>query len=243
MTVLYSSKMATLFKSQVVDNQKVNDKFHHLVLKLNDQPFSFKSGQFVVVRVGKDIYRSYSIASYPGKMPFWEIVVDITPGGPGSVYLSGLKKGDIVETTNPRGIFTLAEDNSSTIILVATGCGISSIRAMIEELIEKRGGEKIILFWGLRHETEIFDESIFQSWQNSYSNFQYQIVISQPVNAWEGKRGHVTEHIIPQKLGCDPKTTSVYLCGGEDMVRDVSQNLKKLGLPSDKIYFEKLGVF
>lgn len=231
--------MPNFIKSQVLENTQVNGKFHHLLFELQDQSFALQSGQFVVVKVGESMYRSYSVASHPGSLPHWEIIIDITPGGPGSQFFSKLQKGDVIETTTPRGIFTLQDDGAKNVILAATGCGIASIRPMAQELLEKQGVEKVKLFWGLRYEEEIFLEEVLKNWQQQYPHFSYEIILSKPNQSWEGRKGHVTEVIFEEVKNSSQDQTSVYLCGSGEMVTDVLASLTGCGFSKDKIYFEK----
>ena len=81
------------FKHDVVSNIKLNSKFNSIKFKSESKSFIFKTGQFVAVKVNKNIFRLYSIASEPEDLPYWNMFIDITPGGPGTTYLKSLKKG------------------------------------------------------------------------------------------------------------------------------------------------------
>ncbi|MDO8498618.1 MAG: FAD-binding oxidoreductase [bacterium] len=231
--------MTNLYQSKVLENKQVNQKFHQLKFKLQGDTFAFQTGQFVVLKVGEDLYRDYSLASTPQALPQWEIVVDVTPGGPGTTYLKQLKPGETVETTSPRGVFTLQEDGAETVILGATGCGISPLKPMIEELLSGSEKKKVCLFWGLRYGSEIFLEDILGKWQKDYPNFDFKIVLSKPEAGWEGESSHVTECVIEMVGKSSKDKTSVYLCGSSEMVYDVRESLAKIDFPHDKIYFER----
>lgn len=239
LTLEYNLPMANFFKSQVLENKKINDKFHHLKFKLEGDPFDFQTGQFVVLKVGDGLLRDYSVASTPSLLPYWEMIVDVTPGGPGTTYLKTLKVGEIVETTSPRGIFIVEDDGSETVILGATGCGIASIKPMAEEILQENPQREVCLFWGLRFNNEIFLEKIFKGWKEKYPNFNFEVVLSKPETSWEGKSGHITE-CIKELAGKGSKDkVSVYLCGSSQMISDVKQSLAEINFPHDKIYFEK----
>lgn len=229
--------MVNFFKSEVLENIKVG-KFHLLKFKLLDLPFQFQVGQFVVLKVGDAIYRSYSVATLPSALPIWGMIVDISQNGPGSQFISQLKAGDIIQATQPRGIFTLKDDGAKTLVMGATGCGIASIKPMIEETLVKNIEQKVILFWGLRFEEDIFYQDQLDQLERSYPNFQYEIILSKPKEGWSGKRGHITEYIL-DFVKDKKKNTSLYLCGNGEMISGIVKSCADQGFPCDRIYFEK----
>ncbi|MEK7127769.1 MAG: hypothetical protein AAB838_03545, partial [Patescibacteria group bacterium] len=93
-------------------------------------------------------------------------------------------------------------------------------KPMTEEL-SKNKKNKIIFLWGLRFEEDIFYRELFEK----------NIVLSKPGKKWSGKTGHVTDHLV--------KADAAYLCGNQAMITDVTKTLIKMGMPKNKIYFEK----
>jgi len=228
-----------LYSSRVIKNQKLNSNFHHFFFKLQNQPFSFKPGQFVILKVSDKVFRSYSIASPPSHLPNWEMIVDITPQGPGTTYLQNLKKGDTIQTSSPTGHLSLKKDSSQNLVFIATGCGIASFKSIIQSLLEQNTQKNIHLLWGLRYPKNIFLKKTLDSWAKSSPKFSYQITLSRPPSSYLGPAGHVDQHLSPIIKKFKPHQTSFYLCGSQDMVTTLSQTLTKLDIPSKHIYFEK----
>lgn len=227
-------------QSEVLENLPLNYKFHLLRFKLKGKDiksFSFKAGQFILVAVGGSLYRAYSIASPPKQLPYWEILIDITPNGPGCKHLKGLKMGDTIKTSTPKGIFALESDGASNIIMGATGCGLASIKPIVESILEQ--GKNIHFFWGLRHEEDIFDSGFLENWKKLSPTFQYEIILSKPENGWTGKTGHINSHMV-KHIKCLPhQKTSVYLCGNSKMIADVKSLLDGIDFPKERVYFER----
>lgn len=225
--------------SEVLENKTLNYKFHLLRFKLlgNKKAFLFKPGQFILVKVEDSLFRAYSIASSPRQLPNWEILIDITPNGPGCKYLKSLKPGDIIETSTPKGIFALEKDGSKNIIMGATGCGLASIKPIVEEILDE--GKNMYLYWGLRHEEDIFDKSFLENWKSSNPNFEYEIVLSKPKGVPAGKTGHINSHMIEHIKSLPPELTSVYLCGNNEMIAEVKSRLAEMNFPQERVYFER----
>ncbi len=226
-------------KSEVLENNVLNYKFHLLRFKLkgNIKAFQFKPGQFILVKIEEKLFRAYSIASSPKELPIWELLIDITPDGPGCRYLKNLKPGDTIETSTPKGIFALEEDGSKNIIMGATGCGLASIKPIVEEILEE--GKNMYLYWGLRHEEDIFDRSFLENWKSVNPNFQYEIILSKPKEAQTGKTGHINSHMVEHIKSLPPELTSVYLCGNNEMIAEVKSKLLEMDFPQERIYFER----
>lgn len=231
--------MPTIFlTSKVISNKKLNDKFHLLLFALEDnQIFDFKPGQFTILKIDSDIYRSYSMASHPSKLPHWQILVDITPCGPGSTFLKNLKSGQVIQHSTAKGIFTLPKKPTYYNIMAATGCGLASIIPMIEDLLLKNK-QKVFLFWGLRYKKDLCLLDWLQSLTDN-RNFSYQIVLSEPPASWYGTIGHLTTPLVRFASTIPLEKLSAYLCGNQSMITDVKDALQKIIFDKKRVYFER----
>lgn len=227
-----------LFRSKVIQNKKLNHKFNLVRFKLIDHVFSFKPGQFTTLKVSNSIFRCYSIFSLPTLLPYWEIFVDITPGGPGTTFIKSLKAKNIIETLGPSGTFTCKKSGNKNFIFLATGCGLAPLKPMVENLLNSSGQPKIFLLWGLRHEKDIVLKNTLDNWIKKYPNFYSETVLSQPGKKWKGKKGHVNSYIESITKNLPINETSVYLSGNSEFIKNSLENLNNLNFPTDNIYFE-----
>lgn len=230
---------AIFFDSEVISNKKLNYKFHliQLILKKSKEIFNFQPGQFVVIKIGQHLYRSYSVASLPDKLPCWQLFVDITPGGPGSAFMKNLKPGNKIKHSFGKGTFTLKQKPAFYNIMAATGCGLASIIPMVERLV-RQTDKKVSLLWGLRHQNDL----CFLDWLDSLThnaNFNYQIVLSKPSATWKGARGYLTTLLFKLASTIPQMEQNIYLCGNQSMINDVKLILQTINFAQDKIYFEK----
>lgn len=224
---------------EVISNQVLNYKFRLLRFKTKNKGFTFEPGQFTVIKIDDAIFRCYSIYSLPHELPFWQIFVDIIPGGPGSQFLKNLAAGDKIETTKISGAFTLKKDKSQTVVFAATGCGLAALKPMIEKLLKQKDKPKIFLLWGLRHKKDIVLKDLLEDWRKKNPCFSYEIVLSQPKSDWKGKNGHITPHVIKLAKILPQDKTAIYLCGGSEFVEESQKFLLKIKFPQKRIYFEK----
>ena len=229
--------MPNFLTAQVVDNQLLSDKYRQLVLQPS-QPFAFVPGQYLSLRVAPDRLNNYSIASLPEEQNI-RLLVDTTPAGTGSRYIASLQAGEQVEFLGPLGNFVIhPEDNSQHVLFVATGSGIAPFRPMVTAYLEQVTPEvKVELYWGLRFINHLFWQEYWQALSDNYANFDYQIVLSQPEEDWQGLTGRVTDWLKTDWQVLLP--TSAYLCGNQLMIKQVKQILLDKGVAADKIYFEE----
>jgi len=222
---------------KVISNTVLNRKFNLIkLITLNPDLFDFKAGQFVTVRINKDTFRSYSIASSPSTLPYWNIFVDITPGGPGTTYLKALKKGDQIQTSTASGHFVL-ETKYPKYIFGATGCGIAPFMSIIEDLI-KYNDKEIVVIWGLRYHHEIALLSQFKHFSKANNKFSLNIILSKPEKSWRGKSGRITPHLIQSAIQSPHNYPGIYLSGSSEFIQNARNKLLKLKVPPNSIHFE-----
>jgi len=229
---------AAQFKTATAMEHKIlTDKFHQIILE-TAEPFGYQAGQYVSVKVSSERINSYSIAGRVAENRF-EILVDISPGGPGSKYFENLKAGDKVAYLGPFGNFTLRpDDGSEAMLFLGTGSGCSPLRCLIDAaLAEEHLDKPITMYFGLRHQGDIFWQGYFEDLAKKYPNFHYKLFLSQPEAGWEGKTGHLTEAIKTDFP--DAGKFSVYLCGNKPMTEEAKKLMLECGCPPERIYQEQ----
>lgn len=212
-------------------------KFHVLEF-VPEKPLQFVPGQYISVKVANDRINSYSIASHENPDQF-SLLVDTTPGGSGSKFFESLKIAEKITYLGPFGQFSLKlNDGSKQLVFLATGSGLSPIRAMIEEaLIKQNYKMPIKLYWGLTNSTDIFWVSWLESLKSKYPNFDYKIVVWKPDGGWTGSTGFITDFL--NRDFPDASGVSAYLCGNKNMIADAAAILTSHGCLNERIYTEK----
>lgn len=197
----------------------------------------FQAGQYVIFQIGPPKLRhTMSIASAPSKQREIEILQQRVPGGEGSKWFAGLTSGDRVQWVGPLGKFTLGADRLRPKVFVATGSGIAPIRSMILDYLENGGRAPVTLWWGMRHETDVFWQNEFENIKAQYSNFHATTTLSQPGIPWTGQRGRVTAHVVAGTP--DLVNAEFYLCGNRQMIVDIRKLLVDNGVAAEQILTE-----
>lgn len=200
--------------------------------------YNMKSGQFLqfIVPDGeKQVKRAYSICSTPAD-EYLEFCAKIYDDGIASQIFADAKENDVLEITPARGRFILPENLSAVeeFVFVATGTGIAPVKGLIRELLSSEGIDvPITLYFGLRHEKNIFFADYFTELAKEYLQFNFVLTLSKPSETWYGKTGRVTEYIdeiAPH--------SHVFLCGSAPMVMDMKKGLSEKGVDAAHMHFE-----
>ena len=212
-------------------------KFHSFIFE-TETPIAYKPGQYISIKVADARINSYSIATNEGENKFG-LLIDTSPGGPGSKYFDNLKAGDKISFLGPFGTFTYKPDNDvKHILFLGTGSGCAPLRCMIDDLLKTQSIKTpITLYLGLRYQTDIFWKDYFKKLSADYPNFKFILAISKPDADCQEKTGHITE-LIGQDFP-DASGMAAYLCGNMSMIGETTDILISRGMAKEKIYTEK----
>lgn len=204
--------------------------------------FEFKPGQYVIFHVPhptQKIRRSYSISTPPSDKHHFEVCVRAVAGGYGSNYVHRLRPGDSLQVEGPYGEFVLEEKSHKKILMIATGTGMSPIKSMLMHLLDTRSTRKVRLFFGVRHEDDLFYTDLFRGLKAHYPEFSYEVTLSSPnPERWSGHKGRVTDLIRRLVSPEDAQNTEVYLCGGQEMIEESKELLVARGFPESSLHNE-----
>jgi len=228
-----ASATATINTARIISKRLIAADILELRLS-KPEGFSFVAGQFTQFLIPREtgpVWRSYSIASTPAD-PYLEFCVKILPEGLGSDYLSRIEAGGQIQCKGAAGRFV--SPPPSELFFVATGVGLAPIMSLItDEIRNKKTDREIRLLFGVRHRADIFWRERLDQMAADSPNFSYVITLSQPEAGWDGSTGRVTEQLPDLAAG-----RSYYLCGSQEMVREVKTILAGRGVSDQDIHFE-----
>ena len=224
---------------------KAKQQFTEDVIELEfetSQPFHYQAGQFITFKIADKMppcFRAYSISVAPknGNNTF-ATCLKVMPGGRGSNWLNSLNIGDKIDFLGPSGKLVFQTSPEKSVLLISTGTGITPMKAIIEDQLNKGNKQKMHLIFGLRYVKDVFYKEHFENLAKKYPNFTVQYTLSRPENdLWNGSKGRVTE--ILNNTTLDPQNTEVYMCGLKDMILEVTDLLKSKGFDEKTIHDEK----
>ena len=215
-----------------------------VVLRLQlpaNQAFQFRAGQYLefILRDGRR--RSYSMATAPSKLgtpPSIELHLRHLPGGVFTDHVFGVMKDkEILRMEGPYGSFFLREESDKPIVLLASGTGLSPIKAIIEHMQVKDIRRPAVLYWGCRSRVDLYLHEWAEQAAQSMPNLRYVPVLSEPrpEDGWRGRTGLVHEAVM-QDLP-DLSGHQVYACGVPIMVESARRDfVARCALPDEEFY-------
>ena len=221
----------------VTDVEAYGDDVIHLCLALPDlDAFVYRPGQHMNVLLPDGSHRSFSMASAPnGNLA--DFHVRRIPGGRFTEdILSQVQPGDMLDVELPHGTFRYHEEDYRSIVMVATGTGLSPIKSILESLMDDPDCPPVWLYWGARTESDLYLHDAIPGWGARLYEFRYVPVLSRAGSAWPGRRGHVQHAVLDDHP--DLSEHAFYLCGSPAMIRDAKAALLGRGASVDHIYVD-----
>ncbi|BAF08628.1 fruit protein pKIWI502 [Oryza sativa Japonica Group] len=196
-------------------------------------------GQYLLIRVpGEDELKPafMAIASPPGGAAF-EFLVKTVPGTTAE-KLCGLRDGDVLELGAIMGNgFPISRinppDEAQTVLLFATGTGISPVRSLIEFGFAADQRADVRLYYGARNLQTMAYQDRFTNWEST--GLKIIPVLSRADDSWKGERGYVQDAFLKAQNIANHFSTGAVLCGQKQMSEEITSALVADGVSPDKI--------
>ena len=205
-------------------------------------------GQFVVLRLrptpdAPPLLRSYSLSGEPSDARYRVSVKRNADGVAGAYIADGVRVGDIIEMTAPRGSFTL-KPGDGPVVLLSAGIGATPVLAMLHALAAGKSLREIWWIHGARdHGEHSFAEEVrarLKALPHSHGHIRYS-------SPGPGDRPAV-DFDAPGRLGVAaleelgvPRNADFYLCGPATFMTDLPAGLARWGVTADRIHTETFG--
>ncbi|MBS1191298.1 MAG: phenol 2-monooxygenase subunit [Rhodocyclaceae bacterium] len=230
------------FSGEVVRLEDLTPTVKGIWLKL-DRPLRFQAGQYVNLEVplADGRARAFSLANSPDQPDLVELNVRIVPGGQVTTWLHGnLRVGDRLTLSGPYGRFFVRKSAAVPLVFMAGGSGLSSPKAMIDDLLAEGSDLPITLVYGQRTRGELYYHDYFEDLAARHPNFSYVPVLSHEPDdsAWRGARGFVHD-AAKAHFDNDFRGHKAYLCGPPAMIEACITTLMQGRLFERDIYMEK----
>ncbi len=226
--------------------------------KMFNQKIQYRQGR-------EEVIRAYSMASYPaeGKVvrfnvriatpPFFKGALKKgVPWGICSSYLFSLKPNDKIHLSGPFGESHMIDDERAVYFLIG-GAGSSFGRSHIFDLVEtQKTKRKIALWYGARSMRENIYEEDFTELARKYSNFSYQVVLSEPLeqdfqSGWPKNDPTKTNFLYKAfeegelKSMEAPEDCLYYVCGPPMHNKSVLKLLEDYGVSKESVVLDDFG--
>jgi ring-1,2-phenylacetyl-CoA epoxidase subunit PaaE len=206
--------------------------------------FNFISGQYITLQQkinDEMVRRAYSICSTPESGELRVAIKKVEKGVFSSYVVSELKVGDTIEIAAPAGRFLLQPEAHKNYLGFAAGSGITPILSMLKTTLNTDTTATFTLVYGNKSvpDTIFFEE--LNNLKEAYSErfkLHYIYSRSEVINSLRGRiDGNVTNYFV-KNMYKETSFEAAFLCGPEEMIKNVSKALESNKIPKEKIHFE-----
>jgi ring-1,2-phenylacetyl-CoA epoxidase subunit PaaE len=206
--------------------------------------YAFTPGQHLTIRGDDGERRSYSIC-VPPSAGVLRIGVKRLPGGAFSDTVVGtLGPGDELDVMTPAGRFTCLPDPGAarTYVAVAAGSGITPVLSIVAAVLEGEPDSFVTLVYANRTSRSVMFLDEVADLKDTYGpRFQLLHVLSREATEVELLSGRldgdrltrILDALVPWK-----DVDAWFLCGPQQMVRELGDVLLDLGIPRSAVHTE-----
>ena len=203
-------------------------------------PLRYLAGQFVWLTEGARRFplfdHPFSIADSPSRHGLRLVVKE---AGDFTNRIGTLPLDTPIGIDGPYGSFTLEEHGEDAILLIAGGVGIAPILGLLRDLVAQKHRRPVRLIYAAGSpENLAFVEEIGAA--GSVLDLETLLITEDEAPGWQGDTGRVDRDRLLEMLhGLDLERTTALICGPGAMVTAVADTLVDLGLPMDRVMYER----
>lgn len=203
------------------------------------QDVQFKAGQYMFVTLINPPYtdekgnrRQFSINNSPNQKNILTMTTRLTDSAV-KRSLKELPIGTEVGIGPIAGVFTLPEDISKPLVLIAGGIGITPFMSMLSYIKEEKLSYKITLLYSNRNQASTAYLKELQELATLIPNFKLILTMTED-NGWTGERRKIDSHFIKEYF---PNVNdNLYMVVGPPMmVEAIEKALLEAGVKSENI--------
>ena len=200
-----------------------------------DKPLVFTAGQYLrwTAPIEKEIKRGnkrlFTISSLPGEDTISFTTRFLEPVSPFKAFLQKLDPGDSMDISQPMGDFTLPEDATILVLLLAGGIGVTPFRSMILSSIPS-SQRSIQLVHGAKDASELAFREEFEKFNPNYPHLslQYHSNIADEATI----QGHISAQNV---IAHAPEGCKFYISGPEPFVEALQSDIIAGGIKETNI--------
>jgi len=209
--------------------------------------FRFAPGQYLTFRTHMDdaeVRRSYSICVSPNDHEL-RVAVKKVEGGRFSTHANELlKKGDLLDVMPPMGKFSPKQTGATKkqYLAFAAGSGITPIMSIMKWVLEEDADSEFTLVYGNKNRNTIIFREAIEGLKNKYMRRLrvYHVLSRELMDAplFNGRIDAQKCTDLSNTLIDVKAIDEAFICGPEEMILSVRDQLVNLGMPSEHIHIE-----
>ncbi len=202
-------------------------------------PGQFSFATFFAPHISREEH-PFSIASTPTTPAVLEFIVRTT--GDWTGQLKNIQPGDRVALNGPFGLFShLRLSAKKEIIMIAGGIGITPLLSMLRYMADRNDQRKITLIWSNRSREHIVLPHEIQRLAAQIKALRIVHVMTRD-DEYSGEKGRLDRSKLKKLISDCGLSPAVFICGPDQMMKEVKQSLVYLGFPKRMIFMERFSL-
>ncbi|MCW8090824.1 NAD(P)H-flavin reductase [Alteromonas sp. ASW11-130] len=194
----------------------------------------FKAGQYILVHMGKDDKRPFSIASPAYDHERIELHIGADKDNTyASEVLSKMRKEGCIKISGGHGEAFLRKTEKD-IILIAGGTGFSYTHSILQQFLHEEHDNQIHLYWGGKTLDDLYMSEKMKQLATLHPHFTYVPVIEEADDSWKGHTGYV--HHAVMKDFTDMSNCQIYVAGRFEMAKAVRDDYQRYQLNNKDLF-------
>lgn len=212
-----------------------------------EETYRYTQGQYLTLRThidNEDIRRSYSICSAVQDKLLRVAIKRVQDGEFSTWANTEIKPGDVIDVMPPMGQFNLPllKENKHHYVGFAAGSGITPLLSIIKTTLIEEPQSRFTLFYGNRSSSSVIFREELAALKDQYlGRFTLAYVLSrepQDIALFNGRIDkEKSEKLLTSWVDLND-VDGVFICGPEQMTKDISALLQEKGFPKTKIKAE-----
>lgn len=199
-----------------------------------DISFDFQAGQYLLVHMGENDARPFSIANPAYDNNRLELHIGAVPGNTfATEVIDRMRQEKAVYVSGGHGDAYL-QSNDKPLILVAGGTGFSYAYSILKQTLKQYPSKPVTLYWGAKRAEDIYYLKELTELAIEEHAFTFIPVVETPTSDWQGKTGWVHKAVM-QDLP-DMSGVQVYIAGRFEMAKVARDDFFKQGLSTEDLF-------
>ena len=203
-------------------------------------PLGYAAGQFVWMTEGARRFplfdHPFSIADSPARPGLGLIVKE---AGDFTDRIGTLEPGTPIGIDGPYGTFTLEGHRDDAVLLIAGGVGIAPIMGLLRDLQARGHARPVRLAYAVDDPANFACLDEIEA-ARAALDLETLLLSETAAEGWQGAVGRLDRARLSGLLdGLDPQRSVAMMCGPGPMVTGVADTLMDLGLPMERVMYER----
>lgn len=197
-------------------------------------PVEFYAGQYVLVHMGSDDKRPFSIANAAFNNERVELHIGADENNAyATEVLERMKKDGAITISGGHGDAHLQSDGNP-MILIAGGTGFSYTYSILQQALKDHPHTPVTLYWGGRNKDDLYLHDELSAMASQHEHFEFVPVVEYADENWDGRTGWVHHAVLADYTDLSDK--QVYIAGRFEMAKAARDDFYERKLPENKLF-------